>query len=272
MMMSGNMDANKMSAGGTSGIPGPGATLSTLANYPKAKIVKLISEARPLIGGARKCKQIWQVIKKADFRKEGSLNETNLKIIFENCKQAIFDMLRITTTQEFLDVFDQNNDGALNEDEQVLIFSMIKEKMQILADELCVVHEYQMYKDLMREVRLLEKDINQYQHEMRTNIQSKQLKEYIDIGDEKLQDFYRDWEQHFQDFEDESVIKIEDLKYSHEDQMEQLNAKLDQAVEAVKIKPSNKLKEMQNNEKLVAVNERVEEAMNYRKELKIYEI
>lgn len=54
--------------------------------------------------------------------------------------------------------------------------------------------------------------------------------------------------------------------------MEMLNVKLDRAVEAVKIKPSAKLKEMQNNEKLVAVNERVEEAMNYRKELKILEI
>ena len=54
--------------------------------------------------------------------------------------------------------------------------------------------------------------------------------------------------------------------------MEMLNTKLDRAVEAVKIKPSAKLKEMQNNEKLVAVNERVEEAMNYRKELKIIEI
>tara|TARA_B110000285_G_scaffold231922_1_gene301768 strand:- start:841 stop:1077 length:237 start_codon:yes stop_codon:yes gene_type:complete len=54
--------------------------------------------------------------------------------------------------------------------------------------------------------------------------------------------------------------------------MEMLNVKLDRAVEAVKIKPSSKLKEMQNNEKLVAVNERVEEAMNYRKELKILEI
>ena len=98
------------------------------------------------------------------------------------------------------------------------------------------------------------------------------LKEYIDIGDEKIQDCYRDWERHFQDFEDESNIKIENMKYTHEDQMDQLNAKLDQASEAVKIKPSAKLKEMQNNERLVAVNERVEEAMNYRKELRNYEI
>jgi len=45
-MISGNtthqIDANKVSMGGTSGMGGPGATLSTLANYPKAKINKLI--------------------------------------------------------------------------------------------------------------------------------------------------------------------------------------------------------------------------------------
>ena len=51
-----------------------------------------------------------------------------------------------------------------------------------------------------------------------------------------------------------------------------LNQKLDRAVEAAKIKPAAKLREMQNNEKLVAVNERIEEAMNYRKELKEFEV
>ena len=68
------------------------------------------------------------------------------------------------------------------------------------------------------------------------------------------------------------MIRIEELKYEHEERMDLLNIKLDSAVWASKIKPSSKLKEMQNNEKLVAVNERVEEAMNYRKELKILEV
>ena len=54
--------------------------------------------------------------------------------------------------------------------------------------------------------------------------------------------------------------------------METLNRKLDRAVEAAKIKPDAKLKIMQNNEKLVAVNERIDEAMNYRKELKAFEV
>lgn len=51
-----------------------------------------------------------------------------------------------------------------------------------------------------------------------------------------------------------------------------MNMKLDSALQSVKIKPSAKLKEMQNNEKLLAINERIEEAMNYRKELKDLEV
>jgi hypothetical protein len=68
--------------------------------------------------------------------------------------------LRLNTTEELLEVFDLGGDGQLNEDEQIMLFSVIKEKMQILAEELCSLQEYQLYKDLMREVRLLEEDIN----------------------------------------------------------------------------------------------------------------
>lgn len=98
------------------------------------------------------------------------------------------------------------------------------------------------------------------------------MEEYISIGNDQLQDFYHMWEGNFEKFENESMEKIEELRCVHEDQMEQLNMKLDRAVEAAKIKPAAKLKEMQNNEKLVAVNERIEEAMNYRKELKALEV
>lgn len=54
--------------------------------------------------------------------------------------------------------------------------------------------------------------------------------------------------------------------------MDLLNEKLGRAVEAAKIKPNAKLREMQHNEKLVAVNERIEEAINYRNELSKLEV
>ena len=98
------------------------------------------------------------------------------------------------------------------------------------------------------------------------------MREYVEIGQEHLQDFYRAWEQKFKDNEEESLEKIHCLQIDHEQQMENLNRKLDRAVEAAKIKPDARLKTMQNNEKLVAVNERIDEAMNYRKELKAFEV
>ena len=148
--------------GAASGNGATQKTFSSLANIPMHKRQKLVNEAKPMLGAARKCKEMWQAIRKADFRKEGILNETNIKLLFDKCSAQIHDLLRLQTPREFIDVFDEGNDGMLNEDEQILIFSTIKEKMFLLATECCKIHEYQLYKDLMREIRLLEADVVNY--------------------------------------------------------------------------------------------------------------
>ena len=124
----------------------------------------------------------------------------------------------------------------------------------------------------MKEIRLLEAEIVGYQNELRSNIQKTQMREYVEIGEEHMQEFYNQWENRFKTNEEEALERIQNLQIEHEQQMEALNRKLDRAVEAQKIKPDAKLKTMQNNEKLVAVNERIDEAMNYRKELKAFEV
>ena len=118
---------------GTIDVPVPGSlvskTFSSLANIPRHKVNKLVSEARPMLGGARKCKEIWLAIQKADFRKEGLLNEANIRLVFQQKRGIIYEILRISSPQELLDVFDLGGDGVLNEDEQMLIFLTVKEKM-----------------------------------------------------------------------------------------------------------------------------------------------
>ena len=104
------------SMGGSGGIANT-KTFSSLANIPQHKIRKLKEEAKSMIGGARKCKEIWAAIRKADFRKEGLLNEANIKLVFEKCQGHIFDLLRISNPTEFIEVFDYGGDGLLNEDE-----------------------------------------------------------------------------------------------------------------------------------------------------------
>jgi len=36
-----------------------------------------------MLGGAKKCKEIWNAIRKADFRNEGILNEANINLVFQ---------------------------------------------------------------------------------------------------------------------------------------------------------------------------------------------
>lgn len=89
--------------------------------------------------------------------------------------------------------------------------------MSLFATECCKIHEYTLYKDLMREVRLLETEIVTYQNELRQNIQKTQMKEYVTIGNEMLSDFYKSWEAKFEKFEDDSLMKVHDLQYEHEE-------------------------------------------------------
>lgn len=48
------------------------------------------------------------------------------------------------------------------------------------------MHEYQLFKDLMKEVRLLEAEIVNFQNELRQNIQTTQMREYVTIGEEHM--------------------------------------------------------------------------------------
>lgn len=94
----------------------------------------------------------------------------------------------------------------------------------------------------------------------------------MEIGEETLQEFYVKWQENFDRQEEDNMVKIQELEQQHDQQMDMLNEKLGRAVEAAKIKPDAKLRVMQHNEKLVAVNERIEEAINYRNELSKLEV
>ena len=57
------------------------------------------------------------------------MNDANIRLVYEQRHDHIYDLLRLNTPQEFIEVFDMGGDGVLNEDEQMLIFATVKEKM-----------------------------------------------------------------------------------------------------------------------------------------------
>ena len=56
----------------------------------------------------KKCEELWDEMRKADFRKEGVLNEKNLQLIFLKKKKIFEDLAKISSAEEFFDVFDDD--------------------------------------------------------------------------------------------------------------------------------------------------------------------
>lgn len=206
-------------------------------------------------------------MRRADFRKEGILNEANIQIIYHNKKKIINTLLKIASVSEFISVFDDDQDGFLNEDEQILVFTIIAKRIQIIAEELCSLKKYELYKDLMKEVRLIEAQINKYQNELRQNVHKKQLDNYINIGKEIQEEFNGNWENKMENFEKRAKNNIEEYKSELKSQIDTYYQTEANKIQNMKLKPNHQIKLLSNQEKLVANNERVEEAVNFRNEL-----
>ena len=227
-----------------------------------------VAEGEKLLKGAKLCEELWEEMRKADFRKEGVLNETNIQLIYENKSKIITTLLRIASVEEFIAVFDDDEDGFLNEDEQIMVFTLIAQRIQIIAEELCSLKKYELYKDLMKQVRAIETQINKYQNELRINVHKKQLDDYISIGKEMQNEFDENWNKKIENFETKAVKAIQ----SHEQALKQeidtyYQIEAAKINSCMKLKPNHHLQLLANQERLVASNERVEEAVNFRNEL-----
>ena len=86
-------------------------------------------------------------------------------------------------------LFDVDKDGFLNEDEQVSIFSYVKERVELVANNALMIHAYGSFKGLMKEVRELEGMISKWQNGLRENIHQSQLEKYREIGEERIDEF-----------------------------------------------------------------------------------
>ena len=206
-------------------------------------------------------------MRRADFRKEGILNEANIQIIYENKKKLINNLLKINSVKEFLLVFDDDQDGFLNEDEQILVFTIIAKRIQLIAEELCQNKKYELFKDLMKEVRNIEAQINRYQNELRQNVHKKQLDNYIEIGREMQTEFNDNWDQKMMAFQNRANKNIEEYQKELKEQLNTYYQNEAAKIHALNLKPNHQIRLLSNQEKLVANNERVEEAVNFRNEL-----
>lgn len=158
-------------------------------------------------------------------------------------------------------------DGFINEDEQVLLFSLFKSKMLHCSQKLLLIFDYKRFHELMVNVRNLEQNINLYQDTLRGNIYDAEIRRYHEVGREKLEDFLDRYTHRFETFNNDKNQKISQFEFDRQREREDLEKEITSDTHMVKFKPKRELKDYLVNERLVALEERIEEAANFRKEL-----
>lgn len=231
-----------------------------------------MSEASILLNAHLKCRDIWVALQLADYKKEGALNDAAVSVLYDSQKYLFQELLIVRSAEELQALLDQDEDGFLDPDEQLAIFSLIKERMQLCGEELCACHEYATFKEMMQAVRLLEADVLQYQEVLRKREHQKELSAYKESGEEKLQRFESEWKAKFSAFHKEAQAHFDTLKATHALQTQQLNERLKRDLEVLRHKPKALLRDLQTQEVLVAVHERYTEAQKIRNELKTLEV
>ena len=234
--------------------------------FPSARS-RIISDAIPLLTAHIACKSLWAALPMADYKKEDVLNDAAVAVLFNREKTKFTELLQVASGEELHQLLDENEDGFLNEDEQLLMFSLIKERMQACAEELCGIHEYVMYKDMMKAIRVLEADIVNYQEILRKKTHEKQLTAYKRLGQEKLHKFEEDWTRRFAMLNEDFEFRLSTLKAKHTEEAEALEAEL-QGVKSSTGRPKARMRNLVVEERLVAINERFNEAQKIRTELK----
>ena len=156
-------------------------SLNPLDSINPAVVTKIKRDADSYIGCANNCTLIWNALAKNDIAGE-HLSEKVLENIFKEYQSDLYAFTRIGSLREFMRIFDHDKDGSLNSDEQINIFSFIKEKVELAANNCLQIQSYIMFEALMKEVRMLEQQISKWQEILRTKIHATQLKQYKKEG------------------------------------------------------------------------------------------
>lgn len=91
------------------------SNLNPLASIHPSVISKIKKEAEMYESASAKCSAIWEALKKNDIA-GFQLSEKVIEVIFKQFESDLYNLTKITSLKEFMQIFDLDKDGVLNED------------------------------------------------------------------------------------------------------------------------------------------------------------
>ena len=117
--------------------------------------------------------------------------------MFREFQSEIYAFTKISSIKEFMRIFDQDKDGMLSPDEQIGIFSFIKERLELVANNCLHLQLYTKFEALMGQVRTLEGHIAFWQDQLRERVHRGQLKNYRMEGENRVDEFCEKFDKEF---------------------------------------------------------------------------
>lgn len=222
----------------------------------------LLSEAQDLLDASSRCDTIWAQLRRSESGTH--LTYRDAAILVQHHSESLRKLLLVTSAEELMELIDQDQNGHLDEDEQLMLFSLIKERMQRVATDLRLSHEYSTAEALMQEARTLERRIFAYQQELRGRIYSVEEKMQREAIAEDRRRFLAIWNSKLEEVRREAEEKISQLKAEQSAEMSQLQAEFSPADRST-IKPRESYLELQTEERMAAITEKYPEAKKARR-------
>jgi PHD/YefM family antitoxin component YafN of YafNO toxin-antitoxin module len=228
--------------------------------------LKILNDSKIFFTAYEKTLEIWEALQISNYKKEGVLNRTAVEVFFQSQSDTLRELLLVKSSDELMELIDHDEDGVLNEEDQLLIFSIIKKRMDACANQLCAIKEYKLYENMIESIKKLESDILTYQTYLRNNINKKHLENFYKLKDIQIKEFEDKWDKKFKEFETEKIKDLKALKEKHDNEIFQFNA--DSHLEVnVRVKSFTVLKLLKTQEKFAAIDEKFFEASMMRDEI-----
>lgn len=249
------------------------STISTSTNYSNdnnnsIRIVKLRREAESMLSIHIVFDSIYKEILRIQLNTDGYLTLSLFKILFKKFKNTITDIFGNIEANDFFDIIDQDNDGFLNEDEILLLFSLIKAKLHTITDKLLKIRDYKLYKELHSVVKILNDKINIYQQSFRNKIFDTQINTFNTQSNIRLSNHYNYSNNRLDTIKELTANKVKVLEMNKKYNLNNIEKNTLSAGNLVRIKPNKNIKLFEVQEKLLALDNRLEEAENLKKRIR----
>ena len=206
---------------------------------------------RQLLQAPELCRAVWQSL----GRFGSKLDLHDAAELFHMQVQAFQTLLQVYSPEELLALVDEDDDGVLDEDDQLLIFTLVRERLRSAVNDLNDSRHYVLSQQLAGKARELERDISFYQEKLRHRLYQQEYKVLEARHRSRQRSLDSSWEQKVAQASKRSDLQLKALTLAHKQQLLQLDRTFNYSREQRRVKPRETLRQLQHEERVAAATE-----------------